>query len=254
MESIYHVQLCCKHAATLFLYASLSTPAHPAPSLFCNKPVFNNPPQPLFSYWEMLSLWPRNGVDIIDSCLGVLRDFFWWGKRWWHPTNSVSSPTYCPFGKGRTMKLDLSTGRPADPLAITHGVRGILQSRSSRIANHAKTKRPPLAHARESITFRYPTAEGSTRRYQFSILALGNVTSLTSFHASLSMLNQQSEAPRVIEGRDAIESRYALTVTERVKSNPVCRKTGDERPKTGGHVGPKNEKRKRCGKPTALKR
>jgi hypothetical protein len=101
------------------------------------------------------------------------------------------------------MKRGLSTGRPADPLASKPGVRG--------------------------ITFRYSTAEGSTRRYQFSILALGNVTATTSFHASLSMLNQQSEAPRVIEGRDTMESRYALTVTERVKNNGVYR-DGRRRP------------------------
>lgn len=68
------------------------------------------------------------------------------------------------------------------------------------------------------------------------------------------MMNNKSEAPRVIEGRDTLKSRYALTVTERVKGNPVYRKTGDERPKTGGHVGPKNENQKSCGKPTALKR
>ena len=51
------------------------------------------------------------------------------------------------------------------------------------------------------------------------------------------MLNQQSEAPRVIEGRDTLQNRYALTVTERVKGNPVYRKTGGERRRAIGYAG-----------------
>lgn len=126
---------------------------------------------------RLLILHRRFSATILSSiiplnlcCLGVLRDFFWWGKRWWHPTNSVSSPTYCPLGKGRTMKRGLSTGRPADPLASTRGGERIsckaeaegsrttprpnqARSRTHDKVSHSDTR--PQKVALESISFQY---------------------------------------------------------------------------------------------------